>query len=128
MFLVGLISWWYGRGWLTHLQRVGSRLSTTIEFFSIGQLAATVFAPFRQISASSRAGGGLSGAAQAVFDSLLSRFIGGFIRLFTIAIGLVVIVLQALYEAIVVVLWWLVPLFPIIGFIVFAIGWVPVWR
>lgn len=128
MFLVGLVSWWYGKGWITHLHRVGDKFSATLDFFSIGQLAATLFAPFRQISAGGNSDASLGGKVRALFDQLLSRVIGAVIRTFTIFIGLIAIILQALYEGIVLVLWWVVPLFPITGFILVAIGWVPSWQ
>ena len=128
MFLVGLVSWWYGKGWLTHLHKVGDRLLGTLDFFSVGQLASTLFAPFRQISVGTSADASLGGKVRALFDQLLSRVIGAFIRGTTILIGSCAIVLQALFEGIVLVLWWLVPLFPIVGFILMAIGWVPTWQ
>jgi hypothetical protein len=128
MFLVGLISWWYGRGWLTHLYRVGGRFKATLEFFSVGQLMATLFSPFRQISAGPSGDASFGGAVRAFFDQLLSRVIGATIRFFTIIFGLIAIALQSVYEGIVLIIWWLLPLLPIIGFIAVAIGWVPTWR
>ncbi len=128
MFLVGLISWWYGRGWLTHLYRVGARFNATLDFFSIGQLTKTLFAPFRQISAGASGDASFGGAVRAFVDQLISRVIGGFVRFFTILLGVVVIIFQAVYETIALIAWWLVPLFPIVGFILLAVGWVPVWK
>ena len=128
MFLVGLVSWWYGKGWLTHLQRVGAKFSVTLDFFSIGQLASTLFAPFRQISAGASGDASLGGKMRALFDQLLSRVIGAVIRSVTILIGVVAVTLQAIYEGLVLVLWWLMPVFPVVGFILFDIGWVPSWQ
>jgi hypothetical protein len=128
MFLVGIISWWYGRGWVGQWKRVAHRFALTLEFFSIGQLFTTLFAPFRQISAGGGSDGSIGGQFRAIVDQLISRVIGSFVRFFTIVFGIIVILLQALYEGIVLVGWLLVPLLPIAGLIMVAIGWVPTWM
>lgn len=127
MFLVGLISWWYGRGWVGQLERMLRRFRATLAFFSIGQLLGTLFSPYRQISASVAGNGSFGSEMRAFADKLTSRLIGAFVRFFTILFGLLVIVLQAVYEVLIIVFWWLLPLLPIAGFILLAIGWVPVW-
>jgi hypothetical protein len=128
MFLVGLISWWYGRGWVSQWKRVAGRFAATLDFFSIGQLVGTLFSPFRQISANTRGDGSLGAALRSFADQLISRVIGAFVRFFTILFGVVVIILQAVYETIIMVAWWFLPALPIIGFILLATGWVPVWM
>ena len=125
MFMVGLISWWYGRGWVGQLRRVVLRFSATLDFFSIGQLLSTLFSPFRQISASSAGNGSFGSVFRSFVDQLISRIIGGFVRFFTILFGLLVITLQALYELTIMVSWWFLPLLPIAGCILFATGWTP---
>ncbi len=128
MFLVGLISWWYGRGWLGQWRRIAARFLATLEFFSIGQLLSTLFSPFRQISANVAGDGSFGSAMRAFFDQLISRIIGAFVRFFTILFGLIVIILQAIYEVVIMIAWWFLPLLPIIGCILLAIGWVPTWM
>lgn len=128
MFLVELISWWYGRGWVGQWKRIAQGFGATLEFFSIGQLLGTLFAPFRQISANTGTNGSMGAAFTAFIDQLISRIIGAFVRFFTVLIGIVVIVLQALYELVIMIAWWFVPLLPIAGFILFAVGWVPSWT
>ena len=128
MFLVGILSWWYGRGWLGQWRRVSDRWRTTVQFFSIGQLFATLFSPFRQISANSTSNPNPIVALRAVFDQLISRVVGAFVRMFTIFAGMVVITLQVLYESFVMVLWLLLPLLPVVGFILLALNWVPSWM
>jgi hypothetical protein len=127
MFLVGMISWWYGRGWQVQFGRVKARLVATIQFFSIGQLFATLFSPFRQISAG-KTKGSLGTVMRAFVDQLISRVIGAFVRLFTIIAGIIVLFVQCVVEVIVLIFWLFLPLFPIAGLIMFAIGWVPSWT
>ena len=126
MFLVGIISWWYGRGWRGQFDRVRRRLSATAAFFSIGQLAVTWFSPFRQISAG-KAKGSLGTVVRAGVDQLISRVIGSIVRSFTIVAGIITLALQSVVEVIVLVFWLLLPLFPVAGLIAFAIGWTPQW-
>lgn len=127
MFLVGIISWWYGQGWQGQWSRVRDRLTRTADFFSIGQLALTLFAPFRQISANS-AGGSFGAVMRGVFDKLISRVIGAIVRIFTILFGLVVLLVELVYELVIMIFWFLLPIFPVIGLIVMAVGWVPKWM
>jgi hypothetical protein len=94
----------------------------------VGQLLLTLFAPFRQISANGGSDGSIGGELRAFVDQLISRIIGAFVRFFTILFGIVVIVLQAIYETLIMVFWWFLPLLPIAGFIMLAIGWVPTWM
>jgi hypothetical protein len=126
MFLVGMISWWYGRGWRGQFRRVRSRLAQTASFFSIGQLLMTLFAPFRQISAG-KVDGPLAVVVRAFFDQLISRVIGSIVRFFTIIAGIIALIFQALYESIVLIVWLFLPVFPVVGLVMLAVGWVPVW-
>lgn len=123
---MGLLQWWYGRGWKSQLARARDQFLGTAEFFSIGQLLATLFAPFRQISA-----GGVNGPIavqlRAFFDKLFSRLVGAFVRTFTILIGTVILIVLLVVEVVVLVGWLLVPVFPVFGFIMFAVGWAPQW-
>lgn len=127
MFLVGMISWWYGSGWQAQFARVRDRIMATADFFSIGQLVSTLFSPFRQISAQ-KVSGPLADLARAFFDQLISRVIGAIIRSFTILFGIILIVLQSVYEVVILLFWLLLPVFPIAGLILMALGWVPRWM
>ncbi len=124
---MGLLQWWYGRGWHGQLREAGRRLGATADFFSIGHLAGTLFDPFRQISAG-RTRGSLGDQLRAFSDKTISRAIGFVVRLFTILAGLVCLAFQGLIEGVMIVVWPLIPVFPVFGFIMFAIGWVPSWR
>lgn len=119
------MSWWYGRGWVGQWRRNGDMLLRTLEFFSVGQLLSTLFSPFRQISAGVGGDGSLPAAVSAFFDKLVSRIIGALIRSTTILVGVVLIALQAAYVGVSMVLWWVVPLFPLAGLVLFMLGWVP---
>ena len=127
MFLVGIISWWYGQGWRGQLSRVRVRLAATIGFFSIGQLFSTLFSPFRQISAG-QVNGPTGVQLRAFFDKTISRFIGAIVRLCTILAGVLILIFQTVFEGIILIIWLTLPAFPVIGLLLFTIGWVPKWM
>jgi hypothetical protein len=127
MFLVGILSWWYGNGWRQRLRIITERIARTNDYFSIGLLLSTLFAPFRQISASS-VDGSVAVQLRAFADKLISRIIGLIVRTFMIVFGLVVIILQSIFGIVVLAIWAFVPLFPVIGLLMMVIGWVPTWS
>ena len=126
MFLVGILTWWYGSGWRKRAAIVGSRISSTSDFFSIGLLLTTLFSPFRQISAGS-VDGPFAVQIRALLDKLISRLIGAIVRTFMVLFGLVTICLQAIFGGVELVFWAVIPAFPVIGLIMMVIGWVPTW-
>lgn len=127
MFLVGIISWWYGSGWKGRLTLFRDRIASTASFFSIGQLFATLFSPFRQISANA-GGESFADTVRGFFDNLISRVIGAFVRFFTILAGILIILVQSVYQVIILLFWLILPALPVVGFIMFAVGWVPTWM
>lgn len=127
MFVIGLMSWWYGRGWRDAAARVGRRLMSLEDYFSIDLLLKTFFSPFRQISAGG-ANGPLGVQMRAFFDRLISRIIGAMIRLFTIIIGLIAIAIYAFVGLLVLVVWAVIPLMPLIGIVLFITGWMLPWT
>lgn len=121
MFLVGIFQWWYGAGWLRHAKLSALGIVRTADFFSVDLLAKTLFNPFRQISAE-RASGSLQVVLQAFFDRLFSRAVGTVVRSLFILFGVVAIVLRCVWVIISITVWSLLPLTPIIGCMLWALG------
>ena len=86
MFLVGILSWWYGDGWKQRFLMIKDRLSHTSDYFSISILIKTLFSPYRQISAGN-VSGPIGVQIRAAIDRLISRVVGMFVRLFVIIAG-----------------------------------------
>lgn len=126
MFIVGLLRWWYTIGWQQRARMTMTRLESTMDYFSIGLLLRTMFALFRQDGAGS-VDGPLSVKVQAWAGRMISRVIGAMIRSTVLVMGLITITLQALLGVCVLVVWAIVPLLPIAGFVLMTAGWVP-WR
>ncbi|HPF31002.1 MAG TPA: hypothetical protein PLO25_01675 [Candidatus Saccharibacteria bacterium] len=121
MFLVGILSWWYGDGFSRRIQLIKERLISSIDFFSIDILLSSFFAPFRQISAGN-VSGPIGDQIRAFFDKLLSRIVGAIVRSFVIFFGLIVIFLQLIFSLLTIIVWLILPTFPVIGLILTAVG------
>ena len=127
MFIVGLLTWWYGMGWRQRVGIVKERLASTLDYFSIDLLLKTLFSPFRQISAG-KVNGPLAVRWRAFVDRLVSRCIGAIVRLIIIMVGIVIILFFSLIGLLSLALWAVVPVLPIIGVAMMLIGWVPSWT
>lgn len=103
-----------------------TRIDGTMDYFSIGLLAKTMFSLFRQDGAG-RVDGPLSVKINAFFGRLVSRFIGAMIRSTVMVIGLFAITFHALIGLSVLAVWAVVPVFPIVGFLLTVDGWIP-WQ
>lgn len=125
MFLTGLISWWYSNGWLNRVRIIKDRIAASADFFSVELLASTLFAPFRQISATRITSGSIKFKLQNLFDRTLSRVIGAIVRTIVIIIGLLTITVQAIFGLVVLIIWLLAPLLPVAGLTLMTIGWLP---
>ena len=124
MFIIGMLSWWYGAGWRQRVVILRERLAKTVDYFSIDLLAKTLFAPFRQISAG-RVNGPLGVKMQAFFDRLISRMIGMMIRSTMIVMGVGTIIIHSVLGLITVIMWAPIPLLPLVGVLMMLSGWVP---
>lgn len=121
MFLVGIFQWWYGEGWRRHIRLSGLGVLRMADFFSIGLLARTLFAPFRQISAG-QVNGPLPVKFRAFADRLFSRVFGGVIRTIFIIIGMIAIALSIIWVSVRLIAWILLPLTPVVGVILWQLG------
>lgn len=122
---MGLITWWYGAGWKRVGQILIEKLVVSEDFFSIDMLLGSLFAPFKQISASSGSGGTLQMKLQAWFDKQFSRIIGAIIRIILIFIGTGWLIIQMAIYLVIFLAWPLLPVLPAIGLILSAGGMLP---
>lgn len=124
MFAVGLLQWWYGAGIRAQLGRVADSIRGMYDYFSIDLLARSLFAPFRQISATG-VRGSFDVQFRAFIDRLVSRAVGTVMRSALIVIGIVGIVGTVLLGVVWIMCWVVLPLAPVVGVILALIGWVP---
>lgn len=126
MFIVGMLSWWYGAGWRRRVSVAREHLESTYDYFSIDLLLRTLVAPFRQISAGS-VRGPIGVQIRAWFDQLISRVIGFSVRSLMIIIGSMTLFFASVINAALIAGWALVPVAPFIGMWLAISGWLP-WR
>lgn len=128
MLAISLISWWYGLGFKKRIDDLTDSFRRTLDYFSIGLLIKTLFAPFRQISASKASGAAIDIRFRMFLDRLISRIVGSFMRTIVVLIGIVVIVIKFLISLVVIVFHLLLPVLPIVGIVMMIIGWIPSWH
>lgn len=122
MLALALFSWWYTTAWKDLGRRIGKRIDSTLDFFSVSLLMRTLFDPFRQIAA-----GTVRGSVDVQFrawaDRTFSRFFGAFIRTLFIIVGLVSCAFVMFIGFLQLIIWPLIPLLPIISIAGLVMGW-----
>lgn len=116
--MAGILQWWYVGGWRIFVIGLGERLKNSADFFSIGILFKTLFAPFRQISAV----GPDATRWQAFMDKLFSRAIGAVVRIFIIVAGIIALTVQAVLGLALAIIWPIIPFLPIVCIILGILG------
>lgn len=82
MFMLDLVSWWYGSGWVGVLSATRRRLAGLAEAFSTKTLLHTLFAPWRRII--TYPGASIDAKLRAFGDNLVSRCVGFTVRFFVL--------------------------------------------
>jgi hypothetical protein len=126
MFIVGMLSWWYGAGWRQRVHVAQNSIEGVYDYFSIDLLLRTLFSPFRQISAGS-VRGPIGVQMRAWFDQLISRTIGSIVRSLMIIIGSITLFLTSIIQGVMIAAWALIPVVPFVGIILGLVGWMP-WQ
>lgn len=124
MFILGILSWWYGPGWRERVLRLGERLKANMDYFSIDLLLRTFFAPFRQIAAG-KINGPLGVQMRAFLDRVISRVIGAMIRFVMIIVGSLAIGFHGIFGGLLLIFWAFIPVLPLVGILLFITGWIP---
>jgi hypothetical protein len=124
MLVVAFLGWWYSIGWLMVIRKTAAKVQRVLQFFSVEQLLGSLFAPFRQISAG-RVQGPLGVQLRAWGDRLFSRIIGAIVRLLLVGVGFLVALTILLFGIVLLVVWPLLPAFPLLGMLVMITGYAP---
>lgn len=117
MLMIALFSWWYSVGWAQLARRAAARIAGVLDFFSVGMLLKSLFAPFRQISVG-KVQGSLDAKIRAWADLQISRFIGAMVRLAVIVFGLIAMVVMVVVSVGLLLLWPIVPAAPFIVLVI----------
>ncbi len=122
MLFIHMLQWWYGSGWVWITQQFFvRRVGRVASFFSVGDLAKTLFAPFRQDNLNTK-GAPIGLKLQAFGGNIISRVLGFFIRLVLIILGLLSIIIVVILGVCMAIIWPLIPLGPIIAVVLWIVG------
>lgn len=122
MIVTDLLAWWYGAAWLEVWRSVLTRAQGVLAAFSVGLLARTLFAPFRQIDAGS-VRGSLGLQLHAWFDRTFSRFVGFGVRSVMIVSGCLTAAMVLCAGIVWAIVWLVIPILPIAGVFLMLSGW-----
>ena len=123
MVIIEAFSWWYSHGWHIFISKCHTWLASITDFFSMSSLIRTLFKPFRQISAeAAAANSSLDLKFRMFLDRLISRIVGFFSRLILLLVGVIAIIIGGVFSLLLIILWPLIPLTPIAGIVLAAIG------
>ena len=121
MLIINCLQWWYSKGWAWSVQSQYRAHVATLEYFSVGAVLRTLFAPFRQTLTVHGRRRGLGDYFSDALDLFVSRMVGFFYRsilLFIAAIFMLVRLISIILSAL---LWPLVPL-SFVGAILLLLG------
>lgn len=122
MILVDFLGWWYTHGYMWAIEQCLVVAPQKIaQFFSMKDLAKTLFAPFRQDALEGR-GTSISVKFQVFFGNIISRIFGFIIRTALLIVGLFGIVLNIIVGIAAVVTWLFLPVMPIVALLIFLAG------
>ncbi|PIQ66794.1 MAG: hypothetical protein CO184_00090 [Candidatus Zambryskibacteria bacterium CG_4_9_14_3_um_filter_40_16] len=110
IFLPQYFYWHYSNGIKDLLNNLINFLSLVFSFFSIPILLSTIFSPWQRMGERYAKGFDLSKTAQTFVVNTIMRFVGFFIRFFTIFIGLISFLFAFVLSVLVFVSWLLMPI------------------
>ncbi len=114
MLFLDFLKWWYGPGWLLRVQMLSQHVKNMSEFFSVGTLLKTLFAPWRQNITRTLDDQGISASFSALLDNIISRLVGFTVRVFVFFVAIISLAVVAILNLIYVVIWPLIPFSPAI--------------
>ena len=114
MLFKDFLKWWYGPGWATRLSMLSNHLKNMSEFFSLGTLLLTLFAPWRQNVVTARSDQALGDKFNAGLDNMISRLVGFFVRIFMMITGVIALFVTLVLNTIYIIIWPIIPLSPAI--------------
>ena len=114
--LLRYLFWHYGRGFRSVFRIAGNFFAFAFHLFSVRELSDSLFAPWKQISVSSRHNGGFLTAEklEVLWGNFISRVLGAIARSVLIAIGLLFTVIVVAGGIFMLLLWFVGPLLPVL--------------
>src|SRR5688572_18423593 len=114
MLAVAFFRWWYTAGWLRLISEIKRRLIRLGQTFSVLLLLRTLFKPWKQVVALRDPNATIGMRMRGLVDNLISRFVGLWVRLFTIAAGALTIVALSIVGLMTIIAWPFMPPFSVL--------------
>lgn len=119
-----VLKWWYGAGWQWAWKRaVNERINWVNQAFSIPAMIRTWFSPFKQTYSNTNKGS-IDMRVQASIDNFVSRLIGTLLRTILIFVGFLGIIASLATGILIILIWPLVPWFPVIAIFLSIFGFI----
>ena len=106
MFVVSMLSWWYGQGFAWILGRIGPELKSINNIFATDVLLKTWFSPWKQITTVPTS----YTFFQKLIDNTISRLIGFLVRTFMLLVAGIWAVTVLIFGLVSIILWPFIPL------------------
>lgn len=108
MLLLEVITWWYGSGWKSVVDRFLGYAQNILVVFSVPLLIRTLFSPWRRIITFTD--NSFIQNLKAALDNAVSRFVGLGVRLIVLFTALLILLFTAVSGIIAVIVWPFLPL------------------
>lgn len=115
MIAFELLTWWYRQGWLQVAKNAERRFTQVSHLFSVPILIRTLFAPWRRIV--TYPGASIEAKFRAMGDNLVSRVVGFSVRTLVLFTAGVMLALCAVFAAIQMIIWPLLPPAILVGIV-----------
>ena len=93
---------------------LGAHMKNMTEFFSLGTLLLTLFAPWRQNVSTARSDQAIGDKFAALLDNMISRFVGFFVRFFMMITGIISLLVTFILNLLYIAIWPVIPISPAI--------------
>jgi hypothetical protein len=114
------IIWWYNQGLEDFFKFFKALLKNLVKTFSIKTLILTLFSPWKRMVGERQRG--LDGLKDWLIDNLAARLAGFMVRIFMIAISLILLVVYGIVFVIALGFWLLFPLIVLLAFFNIFLG------
>ncbi len=114
MLILSFFQWWFTRGWSRQFANIERRAYDIIDSYSFPILLRTMFKPWKQMVSDRGTDKSLNSYFRMWLDNAVSRFVGFWVRFFTLLAATLLLLLSTAYSTAIALVWPLLPAAPII--------------
>lgn len=114
MLITSFFKWWYTDGFRNELLSIVKRTQYAANAFSVPILLKTLFDPWKQVITPQYGDTALDETISNAISNLVSRFVGFWIRIFTLIAASIFLTIVVIYGILRIIIWPVLPLLPIV--------------